>query len=156
MDESDVFSFAVECARIYCARFKCWEQLDDATQEAALWLLRNRGKWNLRKSSLKNAVVFALIRWYQNENHLRRKNPPERVEFPLEGIATDSTNELEAREILDAAIVNAGVEKYRSVVWACVHGEKMKNVAKEYGLSIWRVQWILERTRREFLELVNG
>ena len=152
MDESDVFSFAVECARIYCARFKCWEQLDDATQEASLYLLQNRDRWNRPRNYLRKRVVYELVRKYQNESGLRRKNKLRKVELDVLQLARKKrepdANAVEALEIVEEAIKDGKLEQDREIVELIVDGWTRSEIAEKYDVKFWEISDVYKRFLR--------
>ena len=80
LDDSRLLTFAQSCASLYCKKHNSFQQFDDATQEACLYLLQHREKWSQSEQSLRCRVVGELERKYQNERGLRLSDPPRFIE----------------------------------------------------------------------------
>lgn len=159
MTDDAVFLFAQSCAKTYCNMYKSFRQFDDATQEACLWLLQHRDKWNLPDSNLRCRIIWALIRWYQNEHGVRLKKRPERVEgFPLEQCRSRyrDIKRHDDREMIETAIERAGLAKYRGVVLDLLYGYNRKEIAIRQGLPSDKVTAILEELKPELRTLIRA
>ena len=75
LNDGNLEEFARKCAAAYCKRFSNWNQLDDAQQDAAVFLLANRDKWHKPAPVLFRRTVGQLVRNYQEERKLRTKTP---------------------------------------------------------------------------------
>jgi len=136
IDDATLFDFSRSCAREYCRRFNS-TNLDDATQEASLYLLEHREKWNHPRNYLRKRVVYELVRKYQNESGLRRKNKLRKVEldvFQLTRKKREDPDAEEAREIVEEAVKDGKLEDVREVVELIVDGWNRKQIAKKLGV----------------------
>ncbi len=154
LEENNVFNLAIDISRFYCKRFKSWEQFDDATQEASLWLLKNRHKWSLTEKELISRGFLALVRWYQNANGLRRKYKLAKVTFDnFTNILdeTDIESNLEYNDLIETAIIGAGLEEYRSFLLAFTHGMRKTKAMKIYGpKNFEKADSIITQFKEEF------
>lgn len=144
LDDSTLYAFALSCARNYCQRFAS-SDLDDATQEASLYLLQIRDKWDRPRNYLRKRVIFELVRRYQNKHGLRRKNKLQFCGADLFRLAAqerkESDAERDAREIVMEAIREARLESEREIVELIVDG--------------WTNHEIAEFTGRPYCEISN-
>lgn len=146
MTDEQLFPFARACASAYCARYGAWSQLDDATQEACVFLLKNRAKWNRSESALRNRTILALVRWYQNENGLRRKTRLQRVDFDVENVpATDKEDD--ARAIVEAALERFPDEE--AIIRDLIAGADRKTVATNHKVRLSEVDRIFKEFKSE-------
>lgn len=151
IDDATLFDFSRSCAREYCRRFNS-TNLDDATQEASLYLLEHREKWNRPRNYLRKRVVYELVRKYQNESGLRRKNKLRKVEldvFQLTKKKREDPDAEEAREIVEEAVKDGKLEDVREVVELIVDGWNRKQIAKKFGVPFRDVSSIYKRFLRE-------
>lgn len=153
LEEDKLFEFAKECAAIYCQRRSAWSQFDDATQEACLFLLKNRDKWTLPQKFLRKQTVFALVRWYQNERRLRRQRKLERVDMPTETLfdANEQEQKIEAREIVELAIANA--KETSGIFRDYLEGRTLREIAEKHGTTTWRALEVVKNVKREIAKL---
>ena len=172
LNDADLLPFAASCARSYCRRFNCWPQLEDATQEVALFLLSRRDKWNAPRAALRRRAVGVLIRAYQDERRLRTKSPlvilpsaelekvdnrrPEKeVDERIDsGVAGDPR-----LEIIQRALRQPDVAPYAGVIREILDGTRpRKEIAAAAGISQGRLSQVFstfKRICRQF-ELRNG
>ena len=151
MTDDQLFPLAQKCASAYCSKFGSWAQFDDATQEACVFLLRNRTKWSLPENELRNRTVLALVRWYQNENGLRRKSRLQRVDFDVEKIEAEET-ENAARAVIEAAL-----ERFdeKELILDLITGAGRKQVAEKYGVRLSEVDRIYKEFKTELCKFSN-
>lgn len=157
IDDASLFDFSRSCAASYCRRFGA-SDLDDATQEASLYLLQIRDKWNKPRNYLRKRVVFALVRKYQNEKGLRRKNRIRRIDLDVFLIAEkikDKTQSEDARRAVDEAIRNAGLEYAREAIELLIDGWTRKEVRQRFGIKFREVSEIWKSFLREFHKLYD-
>ena len=152
IDDATLFDFARSCAREYCRRFNS-TNLDDATQEASLYLLQHRDRWNRPRNYLRKRVVYELVRRYQNESGLRRKNTLRKVELDVFQLSKkkrepDADAE-EAREIVEEAIRNGKLEQDREIVELIVDGWNRTRIARKLALPFCDVSDVYKRFFRE-------
>lgn len=146
--DANVFDFAQMCARVYCKRYNAWSQLDDATQDACLYLLNAREKWAQPKSKLINRTVGELVRNYQKEHGLRRKNRPKKVDLNLSKIEDrrSESQEVDSRRlIVERALGQPDVAPYKALVQdllAC--DASFAAIAKKHGVTKARVSQIFK------------
>ena len=151
IDDATLFDFSRSCAREYCRRFNS-TNLDDATQEASLYLLEHRDRWNRPRNYLRKRVVYELVRKYQNESGLRRKNKLRKVEldvFQLTKKKREDPDAEEAREIVEEAVKDGKLEDVREVVELIVDGWDRKQIAKKLGVRFCDVSEIYRRFFQE-------
>ena len=151
IDDATLFDFSRSCAREYCRRFNS-TNLDDATQEASLYLLQHREKWNRPRNYLRKRVVYELVRKYQNESGLRRKNKLHKVEldvFQLTKKKREDPDAEEAREIVEEAVKDGKLEDVREVVELIVDGWNRKQIAKKLGVPFRDVSEVYKTFLRE-------
>jgi len=151
IDDATLFDFARSCAREYCRRFSS-TNLDDATQEASLYLLEHRDRWNRPRNYLRKRVVYELVRKYQNESGLRRKNKLRKVEldvFQLTRKKREDPDAEEAREIVEEAIKDGKLEDVREVVELIVDGWNRKQIARKLGVPFRDVSEVYKTFLRE-------
>lgn len=151
IDDATLFDFSRSCAREYCRRFNS-TNLDDATQEASLYLLEHRDRWNRPRNYLRKRVVYELVRRYQNESGLRRKNKLHKVEldvFQLTKKKREDPDAEEAREIVEEAIKDGKLEDVREVVELVVDGWNRKQIAKKLGVPFRDVSEVYKTFLRE-------
>ena len=151
IDDATLFDFSRSCAREYCRRFNS-TNLDDATQEASLYLLQHREKWNRPRNYLRKRVVYELVRKYQNESGLRRKNKLHKVEldvFQLTRKKREDPDAEEAREIVEEAVKDGKLEDVREVVELIVDGWNRKQIAKKLGVPFRDVSEVYKTFLRE-------
>lgn len=151
IDDATLFDFSRSCAREYCRRFNS-TNLDDATQEASLYLLQHRDRWNRPRNYLRKRVVFELVRRYQNESGLRRKNKLRKVEldvFQLSRKKREDPDAEEAREIVEEAVKDGKLEDVREVVELIVDGWNRKQIAKKLGVPFRDVSEVYKTFLRE-------
>lgn len=158
LEEKDVFNVAEKIAAQYCKKFHAWSQFDEARQEAAFWLLKNRDKWYLPEKNLFFMGKLALVRWYQNAHNLRRRRKtvfilsddfwswgklePDRIEF---------------FDLIDTAIRNAGLEKYRSYLIARAQDTTRRQALKlNPSISIEKAAIAWRRFKEEVKKLVKA
>lgn len=159
MTSDAVFLFAKYCANIYCKKFKSRRQVDDVTQQACLLLFENRDKWGLSDSKLRSRIIWDLIRWYQNEHGLRLKKRPIRLEsYPLESCRSTyyETKRIDDREMIEKTIECAGLGEHRGVILDLFDGYKRYEIAQRRGLSLGKVQEIIEKWELEYLEFIRS
>lgn len=101
IDDENLEVFARKCAAAYCRRFSNWNQLEDATQDAAVFLLANRDKWSKPAPVLFRRTVGQLVRNYQEERKLRTKSPIRIVSGDVDR-ATTKNETAEVDERLDS------------------------------------------------------
>ena len=101
IDDENLEVFARKCAAAYCRRFSNWSQLEDATQDAAVFLLANRDKWTKPAPVLFRRTVGQLVRNYQEERKLRTKTPIRIVSGDVDR-ATTKNETAEVDERLDS------------------------------------------------------
>lgn len=157
IDDATLFDFARSCAREYCRRFNS-TNLDDATQEASLYLLQHRDRWNRPRNYLRKRVVYELVRRYQNESGLRRKNTLRKVELDVFQISRKKrepdANAVEAREIVEEAIRNGKLEQDREIVELIVDGWNRKQIAEKFGVSFGEISAdVFKRFLRELKKI---
>jgi len=151
IDDATLFDFSRSCAREYCRRFNS-TNLDDATQEASLYLLEHRDRWNRPRNYLRKRVVYELVRKYQNESGLRRKNKLHKVEldvFQLTRKKREDPDAEEAREIVEEAVKDGKLEDVREVVELIVDGWNRKQIAKKLGVPFRDVSEVYKTFLRE-------
>ena len=151
IDDATLFDFSRSCAREYCRRFNS-TNLDDATQEASLYLLEHRDRWNRPRNYLRKRVVYELVRKYQNESGLRRKNKLRKVEldvFQLSKKKREDPDAEEAREIVEEAVKDGKLEDVREVVELIVDGWNRKQIAKKLGVPFRDVSEVYKTFLRE-------
>ena len=119
-------------------------QFDDATQEACLFLLKNRDKWNRPDAYLRFRTFYALIRQWQNEHKARRRRRLSQVDAPLETIAVYDRS-IDARDVIETAIQRARLENESAIVWELVDRRPRREVAAEHGTTVARVTEIYKR-----------
>lgn len=144
MTDDQLFPLAQKCASAYCSKFGSWAQFDDATQEACVFLLRNRTKWSLPENELRNRTVLALVRWYQNENGLRRKSRLQRVDLDVELV--------EERKDDALAIIDAALERFpyeQGIIRDLIAGFDRKTVAKNHKIRLSEVDRIFKEFKSE-------
>lgn len=155
LDDSTLYAFALSCARNYCQRFAS-SDLDDATQEASLYLIQNRDKWNRPRNYLRKRVIFELVRRYQNKNGLRRKNKLQFCDADLLRLASqerkESDAERDAREIVATAIQEGRLESEREIVELIVDGWTNHEIAAFNGRPYCEISNI----RARFLRTVRN
>lgn len=150
IDDATLFDFSRSCAREYCRRFNS-TNLDDATQEASLYLLEHRDRWNRPRNYLRKRVVYELVRRYQNESGLRRKNRLRKVEldvFQLSRKKRDDPDAEEAREIVEEAIKDGKLEEDREIVELIVDGWNRTRIARKLELPFCDVSDVYKRFLR--------
>ena len=151
IDDATLFDFSRSCAREYCRRFNS-TNLDDATQEASLYLLEHRDRWNRPRNYLRKRVVYELVRKYQNESGLRRKNKLHKVEldvFQLTRKKREDPDAEEAREIVEEAVKDGKLEDVREVVELIVDGWNRKQIARKLGVPFRDVSEVYKTFLRE-------
>ena len=155
LDESTLYAFALSCARNYCQRFAS-SDLDDATQEASLYLLQIRDKWNRPRNYLRKRVIFELVRRYQDKHGLRRKNKPQFIDADLFRLTTQERKETEAerdaREIVATAIQDSRLETEREIVELIVDGWTNHEIVEFIGRPYYEISAI----RARFLRAVRN
>jgi DNA-directed RNA polymerase specialized sigma24 family protein len=147
IDDATLFDFSRSCAREYCRRFNS-ANLDDATQEASLYLLEHRDRWSRPRNYLRKRVVYELVRRYQNEIGLRRKNKLRKVEFDVFQFARkkrDDPDAEEAREIIEEAIKDGKLEQDREIVELIVDGWTRSEIAGKYDVKFWEISDVYKR-----------
>ena len=158
IDDDNLLSFAQSCALEYCKRFGS-KELEDATQDAAIILLSFRAYWDRPRNYLRKRVIFELVRKFQNEKGLRRKNRLRKVELDLSGLSekkSDETQTAKAREMIAQAVQNGRLEYAREIVELFVDGWKRKDVARLYGVSFREISEIYDRFVHELKKLDDG
>lgn len=151
IDDATLFDFSRSCAREYCRRFNS-TNIDDATQETSLYLLEHRDRWNRPRNYLRKRVVYELVRKYQNESGLRRKNKLRKVEldvFQLTRKKREDPDAEEAREIVEEAIKDGKLEDVREVVELIVDGWNRKQIARKLGVPFRDVSSVYKTFLRE-------
>ena len=144
MTDDQLFSFAQKCAKAYCSEYGAWSQEEDAVQEACVFLLKNRAKWDLPDSTLRTRTVLALVRWYQNENGLRRKTRLQRVDLDVELV--------EERKDDALAIIDAALERFpyeQDIIRDLIAGFDRKTVAKNHKIRLSEVDRIFKEFKSE-------
>ena len=144
LNDDDLYDFAKSCAYSYYRRFGS-SDLEEATQDAALYLVENRENWTKPRNYLRKRVVFVLVRKYQNEKGLRRKNKIRKIEldvFLLAARLKDETNRDEARSLIDSAIRSAGLEYAHELIELLIDGWTRKDVRKRFNVSFREVSEI--------------
>lgn len=119
-------------------------QFDDATQEACLFLLKNRKIWNREESYLRYRTFLALIRQWQNEHKARRRFRLSQVDAPIEAVATYDKS-IDARNMIETAIQRARLENESAIVWELVDRRPRKEIATEHGVTVARISGIYNR-----------
>ena len=154
--------FSRSCACCYCKRYGSWEQLDDAQQDAALFLLAHRDKWQLPEAKLKRRAVMQLVRNYQERHKLRTKQPLrlQQVEDvdSLAGSEVDCEDEARRDQQIDAgldchedprwliiqtALRQPDVGPYKEALVEIVEGNlTRKEIAARHGITQGRLSQI--------------
>lgn len=111
--------FSRSCACCYCKRYGSWEQLDDAQQDAALFLLAHRDKWQLPEAKLKRRAVMQLVRNYQERHKLRTKQPLRMQQVEDVDSLTGSEVDSEAEALRDQQI-DAGLDRHEDPRWLII------------------------------------
>lgn len=150
--DDNLFEFSQCCATSYCKKYGKWSQYDDATMEAALFLLKRRDRWpTLDVAQWRTRTTLALIRWFQQSVKLRNKyRLRERVALErVEGRSNADLDAYEQREydlsLIRRAASNAGCLDCLDAITAIVNGESIKVVAKRYQLSYGSTRSIYDR-----------
>ena len=153
LTETCLFDFARTCALAYCRRYAASEQLDDATQEACLFLLKNRLLWERSDSYLRFRTFYALVRWYQDERRMRARRRLVRAEAPVELVhdAVDAASRMEAREIVDIAIERA--KDVSGIFREYLTGATQHEIASRRGLAESAGKEVIERVKTEIKKL---
>lgn len=151
--DANVFDFAQMCARVYCKRYSCWEQFDDAVGESCLFLLKLKAKgyWEtLAPRELTRRTVLRLVRWYQDEHKLRSKNRPTVIAIidDLED-ADDRIERLERDEenlsMIRRAVNNANCVDCLDVILDVVRGERIEDTARKHKMKSSSLRRIYKR-----------
>lgn len=111
--------FSRSCACCYCKRYGSWEQLDDAQQDAALFLLAHRDKWQLPEAKLKRRAVMQLVRNYQERHKLRTKQPLRMQQVEDVDSMAGSEVDSEAEALRDQQI-DAGLDRHEDPRWLII------------------------------------
>ncbi len=152
IDDATLFDFSRSCAREYCRRFSS-TNLDDATQDASLYLLEHRDRWNRPRNYLRKRVVYELVRKYQNESGLRRKNKLRKVDLDVFQLSKkkkrDDPDAEEAREIVEEAIKDGKLEQDREIVELIIDGWNRTRIARKLALPFCDVSDVYKRFLRE-------
>ena len=156
LDDDNLDSFARKCAAAYCKRFANWNQFDDAVQNAAIFLLEHRDKWQKPPAVLFRRTVGQLIRNYQDERKLRTKNPIRIVSGDVDrATAKNETDEIDDRldsggpsaddrrwSIIERAIQQPELVGKREIVRAIAAGKSNAEIAAAFNLSPGRISQI--------------
>lgn len=153
LTENELESFAKSCASSYCRRFNCWTQLDDASQESALFLWQHRDKWSTKtKAQLRKRTIGQLIRNYQNEKKLRTKSPlvfVSREDFDVKSESTSEADQEKDRAeklaIIERALrqPDAEIVAYKTAIREVLAGtEKKATIAARHGISPGRLSQV--------------
>ena len=143
LNDDSLEQFATRCARLYCKRYSCWEQFDDAVGESCLFLLKLKAKgyWEtLAPRELTRRTVLRLVRWYQDEHKLRSKNRPTIIAIidDLED-ADDRIERLERDEenlsMIRRAVNNANCVDCLDVILDVVRGERIEDAARKHKMK---------------------
>lgn len=162
--DDDVFTLAKKSARLYCKKFNAFNQLDDAISEACVFILtqRRRGRLEaLEEPQIKRRTVLALIRWFQNENGLRRTTKLTRVPLSDEHESNKSSiNEYEEREtqlnLIRRAASNAQALDCLDVIYSIFTGEAIANVCKSKRLNKKIIAKVFIRFKFELGKLMRA
>lgn len=140
MTEAEILPFSERCARAYCKKFNAWAALDDATQEAALFLCQNRSLWEKPDAWLRRRVCGQLVRNYQNEHKIRTKSPLFFTHGAFDEIEPVAEPESETEDprllIIQTALRQPDVAPWRHILVDIVDGElSRKEIAAKHGVS---------------------
>ena len=138
--EAEILPFSERCARSYCKKFNAWAALDDATQEAALFLCQNRALWEKPDAWLRRRVCGQLVRNYQNEHKIRTKSPLFFTHGAFDEIEPVAEPESETEDprlsIIQTALRQPDVAPWRHILVDIVDGElSRKEIAAKHGVS---------------------
>ncbi len=151
LEEKDVFQFAERVAKSYCARVNNYRNIDDAVSEACVFLLEHRDQWNRPPQWLYRRAVGQLIRNFQNEHGLRRKNRAFYTEnYDLqthaETVEVDAPKRTDARiRIIERALKQPDFVEYAEVVRDIVAGMARTDIALKHNITQGRISQIFNR-----------
>ena len=162
MDDSRVFEFATQCAKAYCAKFKDPTQLDEAIQNSAIFLLENRKIWGRPDGFLRWQTILNLVRIYQKEHFLRRKERPSRREWGDDLLEIRDARlefyleEAEVSDLIRRAIVQGSLTPIGDAIELLARRLKTRReVAREYGVSTAKLDRRFARFKLELKKLIG-
>ena len=161
MTDVELFDFAQKVATTYCKRYGSWTQFDDSVQEVCVHLLENPRYLEMENRLLVRQEVLSLIRKYQNANGLRRKTRIEIVAYDpaFEGQSTTERDDghFEASELFEIATRKARLTDFEvDLVKKGISGEETReNLAREYGVTVYRIEQLIRATTVELCKLCD-
>ena len=160
MEEKRVLDLARRAARYYCKTYRN-NDYDDVLQEAALFILKRAAQLEpLNDVFIMRRVFFALIRYYQKKNELRRDNTPRAVpktETELEEIlARAGTLEaVEYWDLVETAITKSNNAEYADVIRDYAKGLTRNEIRAARGVPVKRIRKVINSFILEFERLYN-
>lgn len=156
--EANLFEFAKKAASLYCRKFSAWEQYDDAVQEVCLRLLKNRDCWANDEKVVIRQELLGLVRWYQNEKGLRRKNRIAQVDFQTEDLSTTDEKQIalnDRRDLFERAMVNGRFfEEEKEILRLAIDKIKTREeIAKDFRISKREIEWLIKKFAKELCKL---
>lgn len=156
--ETNLFDFAKKVASLYCRKFSAWKQYDDAVQEVCVRLLKNRGCWEWDERRVVRQELLGLVRWYQNEKGLRRKNKIAQIDFQVEDLSTTDDKQVardDRRDLFEKAMVNGRFfEEEKEILRLAIYKIKTrKEIAKDFRVKKREIEWLTAKFAKELCKL---